>query len=536
MAYKRREEAIGEYKTTKKVEKAIVKKDSKTLPLIISSLFGTGDIAPPTSMREFIDLYKSMVWVYSAVFAIASSAVRIPLKLYSRKKDGREEIFDHPIVNLLYNPNPSMSWKDLLEATLIYMELGGEEFWEVVYNKLQLPQELWPLRPSRITINTTRDRKRISSYTFKIGSYKMKFDPKFIFHFKNFAPSDDWHGQSSIQAAVESIITEQYAMSFNKRFFKQGATPTGVLEADRVPSRMELKRLRADWERRFVGEAGAYRTPILPRGMRYNPISPSSRDMEFAMLRRFNREEILSAFGVPPVKVGLLEYAKYASYELQETAFYRDTVVPKLQKVEGILNLRLVPLYGDKSLFLEFDIDKFIQGDIDKLNMRYQKQIVHGIRTPNEVRAKLGLKPYEDGNKFYMTKQLAEVGSDLLSDERPTAKRISTKDKIRTQPTKRKTPFRKRFRNEHSARLRSPKDFDKDSFRRTKGGKLWGHLVPQTVSIIWGKLIGKAKPSDPPLAQAIRFPTKNWTVVTAKKWLKKNNIKFIKFESALKKE
>jgi len=89
------------------------------------------------------------------------------------------------------------------------------------------------------------------------------------------------------------------------------------------------------------------------------------------------------------------------------------------------------------------------------------------------------------------------------------------------------------YANEHSARLRDPGDFDADSFRRTNGGTIYGSKkVPETIAIIWGKLKGKAAPDDPVLPQALRFPTKNWTVAEAKKWLKDNEIKYISFEAA----
>jgi hypothetical protein len=93
------------------------------------------------------------------------------------------------------------------------------------------------------------------------------------------------------------------------------------------------------------------------------------------------------------------------------------------------------------------------------------------------------------------------------------------------------------YPNEHSARLKDPKDFEPKSFRRTEGGTIYGKIkIPKTIAIIWGKLKGKSKPSDPPIPQALRFPTKNWTVQKAKKWLKDNNIKYQSFEPAKKKE
>jgi len=93
------------------------------------------------------------------------------------------------------------------------------------------------------------------------------------------------------------------------------------------------------------------------------------------------------------------------------------------------------------------------------------------------------------------------------------------------------------YENEHSARLKDPKDFDPKSFRRKNGGTIYGKIkVPKTIAIIWAKLKGKSKPKDPVIPQALRFPTKNWTVQKAKAWLKDNNVKYKKFEPAEKKK
>lgn len=89
------------------------------------------------------------------------------------------------------------------------------------------------------------------------------------------------------------------------------------------------------------------------------------------------------------------------------------------------------------------------------------------------------------------------------------------------------------YANEHAARLRSPGDFSKTAWRRTKGGTIYGRIkVPATVGIIWGKLKGKDKPSDMPIPQSLRFNKKSWTADKAKSWLKTHNIKNIGFERA----
>lgn len=95
----------------------------------------------------------------------------------------------------------------------------------------------------------------------------------------------------------------------------------------------------------------------------------------------------------------------------------------------------------------------------------------------------------------------------------------------------------KPYPNEHSARLKNPDLFDRETFRRKNDGTIYGSKkIPESIAVLWGKLKEHNKPEDNPIPQALRFPTKNWTVNQAKEWLKNNNISYIKFEPATGKE
>lgn len=69
------------------------------------------------------------------------------------------------------------------------------------------------------------------------------------------------------------------------------------------------------------------------------------------------------------------------------------------------------------------------------------------------------------------------------------------------------------YEQEHACRLREPGEFEKDSFRRIKQGRL---------SIIIGRLKGKTTTT----AQAYRYPKDSWTAAQASAHCKEHKGRF----------
>lgn len=91
------------------------------------------------------------------------------------------------------------------------------------------------------------------------------------------------------------------------------------------------------------------------------------------------------------------------------------------------------------------------------------------------------------------------------------------------------------FADEHAARLKDPDLFDRKTYRRVTNGMLFGKIkVPKTIDVLWAKLKGRAGKKDMPLAASLRFPTSSWTVAKAKAWLKRNAVRYLRFEPARK--
>ena len=83
------------------------------------------------------------------------------------------------------------------------------------------------------------------------------------------------------------------------------------------------------------------------------------------------------------------------------------------------------------------------------------------------------------------------------------------------------------YANEHSARVRDPGLFQAGSFRskalpKSEGGKGGVRMI-----------MGRLKSGQGTMTvQAYRFPADLYTLAEAKAWLKKNDVKYIRFEEA----
>ena len=71
---------------------------------------------------------------------------------------------------------------------------------------------------------------------------------------------------------------------------------------------------------------------LLSGGLDWKPMSLSPADMDFVEQRNVAAREIALAFGVPPMLLGIPGDATYANYREANSAFWRLTVLPLVNK------------------------------------------------------------------------------------------------------------------------------------------------------------------------------------------------------------
>lgn len=388
---------------------------------------------------DFLKMYGVAVWVYICVYEIALSASSIEFKLFQgkgKKKLGEssngkpakqdpskmEELFDHPLMQLLDKPNPWMSGSDFINATFTYLELRGNCYYLLVNKPGKIfvgspPLELYILNPDRVGIIPHKD-KYIQGYRYEVDGQYIRYEPEDVIHLKYFNPTNEYYGQSPLEALQDTIFSERNAIIYNSAFYKNSSMPPGVLKADKALDDKAYRRLKREWQQAMAGAHNKHKTAILPEGLDYKVISINQKDAEFINSRMMNRAEVMAAYGVPPVIAGL-ETLSYATAQIQQQVYWSKTILPKFKYLLKRLNAQLLPLY-DENLLLQGAFEDIPALQLDE-GIKTQKAVASfqsGLASQNEARELMGFDSLGSaGDKFYLPMNL--VPQDELLNPTP---------------------------------------------------------------------------------------------------------------------
>src|SRR3990167_89205 len=283
----------------------------------------------PRDYEKFLAVFSNSVWVYACVWIASTNASSVPFYLVDDESDSEAERMQN--VPILDMPNEFMSFEDLQEASYVALELIGNAYWEIVGD------EAYWLRPDRVHI-VPHSRKLVREYVYKIGQSEERFLPEDIVHFKYFNPTHDFYGLAPLAPARLSVDSDFDGRKLYRRFFENAAIPAAVLETDMPNITPELRdTLREEVRNLYVGLDRAFQPMILPSGLKWHDIQVKPQDLAIVPLNEMSRAEILGAFRVPPILVGL-ETMNYAVAREQRFSFWSNKVQPMHRQFKRCFN------------------------------------------------------------------------------------------------------------------------------------------------------------------------------------------------------
>jgi len=406
------------------------KVQKKEAPIVYYNSLGY-DSVPKISYEDLAtDGYSENAIVYRCVNEIANNASRVKINLFR----GDQEVDNHPLLDLLYKPSPTMSQVEWFQSVYSYLLISGNNYMLSVGGDNTPPTELYNLRPDRIKIRTgTRAMPVAYDYMLK-GQVVESYDVdqatggSKVKHIKLFNPLDDYYGMSPIQASSVDIDQHNLANKHNVNLLQNGARPSGAVifnPKDETGGHVQLSdvqrnQLMNDVNQRFSGTGNAGKPMLLEGDFDWKEMGLSPKDMDFIQLKNMSAKDIALVYGVPSQLIGIPDSQTYSNFAEAKLALYNETIIPLLDRIQGDMNEWLVPMFNEQGLELRYDIDSIPA--MAEQRKRVFESVTAGVRdgilTRNEAREQLGYEPIEGADSLLVPANLMplNLADDMTED------------------------------------------------------------------------------------------------------------------------
>jgi HK97 family phage portal protein len=390
--------------------------DFKMIDLRGIEWHGDGGSRTPSGIRVTAD--NSMACsAYTACIRVISDAVSsLPLHVYERLPNGgKAKAPSNPVYRLLHmQPNPWQTAQEFRDwMTGMYLHYGAS-YAEIRPGARGAISELWPLHSSRMEAERLEDgrlRYRYKEPTGKITTYSQEQ----IFALR-FTTEDGIKPIPTYKLFSNVIGLSQALESHAATYFGNGARPGIVLESDNPIPPEASERLREQWERMHRGPDRAFRTAVLPNGVKAHELSSSNEAAQMLESRSFAVYECCRIFRVPPHMVQQLDRSTYSNIEVQGTEFLQHCILPHLKRWEAAISRDLI--VEDERYFAEHSVSGLLRGDHASRSAYYVSALQNGWMTVNEIRELENLNPIgPEGDKHFV--QLNMTTLDKVGEEPP---------------------------------------------------------------------------------------------------------------------
>lgn len=392
---------------------------SVSSPEVLFGMFGKSPRFNDWNTEKAIkEGFKHSTWVYSCINIRATSAASIPWVVERKGPNGWVILDDptDPLVRLLERPNPDMGWCTLIEYCVQHLDLSGNAYWSKVRAGDRV-RELWVLPPQHIRVVPGMERL-VSKYEYHLGNTRKDIAPEDLMHYKFLDPNNLYFGVSPMMSAAQAIDIDNEAERFQKVSLQNRGMSDVAIKVPPESTPEQVQQMRDSFNDNHAGSRNARKA--LVTSAEITVLSTTAQELDFTESRKFIRDEICSAFGVPPPMVGSYENATLANIETARQIFWRDTMLPLLDKIASVINMQLVPEFGPQYR-VRYDtsqVQALQENFTDKVT---NAKALHSLGIPlNQInqRLRMGFDTIEGGDVGYLPSGLLPTNfMDAGNDE-----------------------------------------------------------------------------------------------------------------------
>ena len=348
----------------------------------------------------------SIATVYRCVGIIGGAISQLPLHHFRLKPDGTREKAPKTPLWWLLNESPidawtAAAWKEFIVKSVL---LRGDSFAELVRTG-SVVTSIRPFHPTSVQVLRKTDGTLLYSVIDIDGERRTIF-PEDMLHFAGLG-FDGVRSMSVIQwAARQAIGNSLAAADYAGRSFADGTLPQIAIKFPNKFTKSQGDELRDSFASTYNGPRGRKFPLVLAEGADVKELSMTPQDAQLIETRQFEKHDIYTAFGVPPIMGGDNEKTTSWGTGIEQITigFVRYTLKPHLVRWEEELNRKLFRRAGP---FVEFEISGLLRGDA-KAQADYYKAALGGPgsgpgwMSVNEIRSLQNLAPIDGADKpFY---------------------------------------------------------------------------------------------------------------------------------------
>lgn len=271
----------------------------------------------------------------------ATRAERIRLKSLphtSKAMAGAEELEEitgeHPLLKLMQDVNPAMDQAQLINYTVMSMDVVGTSFWWPDEFAMGTPREFWPL-PPHLVYPVMLDGLVPRAYQFGSVEYR----PEDLLIFKHLSMKNPYGlGMSPTQAAIEYARLEDVFISIQEDLLSNGPRPSVIIShKDPKGAFGSAERTRLENDINAKGRGGRSGSAFVVDGaVAVTPVSYTPADLGAKELSLYDMERTMGCFGVP-VSFVTNESSNRAVAEAGLEQHARQAVEPRCKNIASTL-------------------------------------------------------------------------------------------------------------------------------------------------------------------------------------------------------
>lgn len=307
-------------------------------------------------------------------------------RLYEMNGDNPKEIFDHPFLDLLENPNEVLVENEIKHYMGEFFGVKGNYYLQKDRGSFSGKIRRWIVLDPTTIIPKSSSTKLIDYYEHRLPNGKVeKIAPEDIMHFKYLSAYSMMAGIPLINSISNVLNIDAYQTAYMEEFYQNGGFLGQVFTTNQQMTPANFKRAKEELRKEYAGKGNSHKLALFDSGLKPEKAAYSLKDMEMTASRELTLAEVMTAFRIPQILLGGKgDTYTFATAKASEYTYSSSMIDPALSYVDQVFSKHVRMDYKDPKLKVVHD--PVSPKDVEE-NLKYYKDLAGlGALTINEIR------------------------------------------------------------------------------------------------------------------------------------------------------